>query len=251
MPIFYSVVARGTIVLAEHSSKPGNVSSIAKKILETIPTATNVKKTYVLESYYFHYEVEDGLTFLCLTDEAFGRSMPFLFLDDVKKRFLSEWGSKWRNAIAFSAQTEFGRTLKQLGDYYSNNVNADRILKVQGAIGEVRDQMLDNIEKVLARGERIEDTVQRTGEMANNALNFKKAGTSLKRSMWFKNMKLWFILGGLAIIVIYVIAAIICKSPIFKNCPGKKKPATSDAIASTPAFLVIFASLCATLLFGL
>lgn len=51
MPIFYSVVARGTIVLAEHSSKPGNVSSIAKKILETIPTATNVKKTYVLERY--------------------------------------------------------------------------------------------------------------------------------------------------------------------------------------------------------
>ena len=51
MPIFYSVVARGTIVLVEHSAKPGNVSSIAKKILETIPTSTNVKKTYVLERY--------------------------------------------------------------------------------------------------------------------------------------------------------------------------------------------------------
>lgn len=51
MPIFYSVVARGSIVLTEHSAKPGNVSSIAKKILETIPTATDTKKTYVLERY--------------------------------------------------------------------------------------------------------------------------------------------------------------------------------------------------------
>jgi vesicle-associated membrane protein 7 len=68
-----------------------------------------------LISYFFHYEVFDGLTFLCLTDEAFGRTMPFLFLEDVKKRFLSEFGNKWKTAIAFSAQTEFGRVLKQLG----------------------------------------------------------------------------------------------------------------------------------------
>jgi hypothetical protein len=51
MPIFYSVVARGTVVLAEHTAKQGNVSSIVKKILETIPTQQNVKKTYVLEKY--------------------------------------------------------------------------------------------------------------------------------------------------------------------------------------------------------
>lgn len=54
MPIFYSVVARGTTVLVEHSAKQGNVSSIVKKILETIPTHTNVKKTYVLERCAFY-----------------------------------------------------------------------------------------------------------------------------------------------------------------------------------------------------
>lgn len=135
-------------------------------------------------------------------------------------------------------------------DYYSNDVNADRIRKVQGAIGEVRDVMLDNIEKVLARGERIEDTVKRTDEMAHNALHFKKAGTSLKRAMWCRNMKLWFILGGVLIVLAYIIAAAVCKSPIFKKCWEKKSPAKNAAADSAPAVALILLSLVASLLLG-
>lgn len=137
-------------------------------------------------------------------------------------------------------------------DYYSNDVNADRIRKVQGAIGEVRDVMLDNIEKVLARGERIEDTVARTDAMANNALHFKKAGTSLKRAMWLKNMKLWFILGGVLILLAYIIAAIVCKSPIFKGCWKKKTAPTpgaqSDAATAAPALVFVIISVLASAL---
>lgn len=35
----------------------------------------------------FHYVVENGLTFLCMTDEAFVRRTAFAFLDDVKRRW--------------------------------------------------------------------------------------------------------------------------------------------------------------------
>ena len=120
--------------------------------------------------------------------------------------------------------------------------------------------MLDNIEKVLARGERIEDTVARTDEMANNALHFKKAGTSLKRYMWLKNIKLWLILGGVLILLAYIIAAIACKSPIFKGCWKKKTPAPSppgaphapafqsDASNSAPALAFIVLSMLASML---
>lgn len=161
---------------------------------------------------------------LCLTDEAFGRTLPFLFLDDVKKRFLSDFGNKWQTSVAFAFQTDFGRVLRQLGEYYSNDMNADRIKKVQGAIGEVRDVMMENIEKVLARGERIEDTMKRTDEMANNALQFKKTSTSLKRAMWWKNVKLIIIIAIVIVIIAYIIAAAVCKSPIFKGCWKKKNP---------------------------
>ena len=115
--------------------------------------------------------------------------------------------------------------------------------------------MMDNIEKVLARGERIEEVVKRTDEMATNAVQFKKAGTSLKRAMWFKNLKLWIILGVLAVILGYVIAAIVCKSPIFKGCWKKNNnsPAApkSDAATQGPAILLVIISTLAALALGL
>jgi len=114
--------------------------------------------------------------------------------------------------------------------------------------------MLDNIEKVLARGERIEDTVKRTDEMANNALQFKKAGVSLKRTMWFKNLKLWIIIGVLVVLLAYIIAAIVCKSPIFKGCWKKNPtttPSTSAANSVAPTVFVFLLSLALPMLFSL
>lgn len=113
--------------------------------------------------------------------------------------------------------------------------------------------MMDNIEKVLARGERIEDTVKKTDDLAHNALHFKKAGTSLKRAMWWKNIKLWIIIGVLVVILAYIIAAIVCKSPIFTGCKKKPVPPPGTASAanySAPAFIVVIASLVASFVLG-
>jgi len=46
-------------------------------------------------------------------------------------------------------------------DYYSNGTNTDRILKVRKEIDEVKSIMVENIEKVLERGEKIELLVEK------------------------------------------------------------------------------------------
>jgi vesicle-associated membrane protein 7 len=45
-------------------------------------------------------------------------------------------------------------------------------------------------EKVLERGERIELLVDKTETLSQNAFQFKKSSTALKRAMWWKNVKL-------------------------------------------------------------
>ena len=49
MPIIYSVVARGTTVLAEYTSQnsKGNFDQVSKKILEKIPTEHDSKMSYI------------------------------------------------------------------------------------------------------------------------------------------------------------------------------------------------------------
>ena len=38
--------------------------------------------------YIFHYIVADGITYLCMADESFGRRIPYAFLDNIKNRFV-------------------------------------------------------------------------------------------------------------------------------------------------------------------
>lgn len=46
MPILYSLVARGTVVLAEFSAAAGNASSIARRILEKFPEGGDTRASY-------------------------------------------------------------------------------------------------------------------------------------------------------------------------------------------------------------
>lgn len=104
MPIIYSLVARGTCVLAEHTTTSGNFTTVTRRILEKIPLDMETKMSYVYDKHVFHYAVQDGLVFLCMADEDFGRRVPFAFIDDVKTRWFNTYGERGASALAYGAR---------------------------------------------------------------------------------------------------------------------------------------------------
>lgn len=219
MPIIYTVIARGSVVLAEYSTARGNFDEVARRILEKVPTEHNSKMSYVYERHIFHYLVDDQLTYLCMADEEFGRRIPFTFLEgnatptthsdrgpDLKNRFKATYGQRGKTALAYGMNEDFSRVMKNLMDYYSHNPNADKLNKLKGEVDEVKSVMVHNIEKVLERGERIELLVDKTENLSQNAFKFKKSSTQLKRSMWLKNVKL------ILVIICIILVCILCLS---------------------------------------
>jgi len=81
-----------------------------------------------------------------------------------------------------------------------SNVN-----RLREDVEDVKGQMVQNIEKVIDRGERLDDLNERTENLNARAGEFQTMGTRLKRKLWWQNVKLWIIL----IIIIVVILAII------------------------------------------
>lgn len=69
MPILYSVVARGTIILAKYAACVGNFEEVTAKILAKIPPE-NDKLTYSQGPYLFHYICEDCIIYMCITDDV-------------------------------------------------------------------------------------------------------------------------------------------------------------------------------------
>jgi len=234
MPIIYALVARGSCVLAEFTSTSGNFTTVTRRILDKIPPQDS-KMSYVYDRHIFHYIVDDGLTFLCMADEEFGRRVPFAFLDDIKGRFKATYGDRGKTALAYGMNADFSRVIQNQMDYYNNNPNADRINRVRGEIDEVKNVMVHNIEKVLERGERIELLVDRTETLNQTAVKFKKHSTQLKRAMWWKNVKIMIIIAVVVLVVIYFIVAMACGGLAFQTCvnAGKKIIDTGSSTSSS------------------
>ncbi|KAG0367880.1 hypothetical protein BGZ54_003090 [Gamsiella multidivaricata] len=156
-----------------------------------------------------------------MADDTFGRRIPFAFLQDIKTRFLTQYGrERALNALVPYAMNEFSRTIAKQMDYFSTNPEADRIKQVQGEIEQVKDVMVHNIERVLERGERIELLVDKTDNLNQQAYAFKKRSTTLKRAMWWKNTKLMILLTGVIIFLIYLIICAACGFPFWSSCRG-------------------------------
>jgi len=209
MPIIYVLVANGPIVLAEYSPKTGNFTEIVRKILNQIPIHRH-KKTYAADDTLFHYLVDDnGLVFMCMADTAAGHRIPFALLDDVRNKFLAQFGkqSSWKGKRENELDDTFGRILKERLEYF-NTPEADQVRRVRGEIDHVKEVMIQNIDKVLLRGEKIEVLVNETDKLQTKSFSFKQESTRLKRRLWWKNMYLWVCICVLLLAIIVVLVAI-------------------------------------------
>lgn len=64
-------------------------------------------------SHIFHCVVDDGLVYLCMTDEEFPRRIPFAFLDDIKNRFRAAYGDRGKRALAYEMNEDFKKVLQK------------------------------------------------------------------------------------------------------------------------------------------
>ncbi|KAK4358566.1 hypothetical protein RND71_020795 [Anisodus tanguticus] len=204
MAILYAVVARGTTVLSEFSPVAGNTGAVTRRILEKLPGETESRLCFSQDRYIFHILRSDGITFLCMANDTFGRRIPFSYLEDIQMRFMKNYGKVASYAPAYAMNDEFSRVLHQQMEFFSSNPSADTLTRVRGEVDKeflhsgmvlipsspLRTIMVDNIEKILERGDRIELHVDKTATMQDSAFHFRKQSKRLRRALWMKNAKL-------------------------------------------------------------
>ncbi|TQD80062.1 hypothetical protein C1H46_034394 [Malus baccata] len=239
--LIYSFVARGTVVLAEYTEFTGNFTSIASQCLQKLP-ATNNKFTYNCDGHTFNYLVDNGFRFgegnldlvaivrsaflvmnfgcgahlvmaYCVVAvEAVGRQVPIAFLERIKEDFTGRYGGgKAATAVANSLNKEFGSKLKEHMQYCVDHPEEiSKLAKVKAQVSEVKGVMMENIEKVLDRGEKIELLVDKTENLRSQAQDFRQQGTQMRRKMWLQNMKVKLIVLGILIALILIIVLSVC-----------------------------------------
>ncbi|KAI9115162.1 hypothetical protein K1719_014175 [Acacia pycnantha] len=210
--LIYSFVARGTMILAEYTEFTGNFTTIASQCLQKLPSSNN-RFTYNCDGHTFNYLVENGFTYCVVAVESAGRQTPIAFLERVREEFTKKYGGgKAATASTRGLNKEFGPKLKEQMQYCVDHPEEiSKLAKVKAQVSEVKGVMMENIEKVLDRGEKIELLVDKTENLRSQAQDFKAQGTKVKRKMWIQNMKMKLIVFGIVVALLLILFMSICR----------------------------------------
>ncbi|EDV21529.1 Vesicle-associated membrane protein 7 [Trichoplax sp. H2] len=221
MTILFSLVARGSTVLAHYASCSGNFTQVSDQILAKLPS-NDSKLTYSHDDYLFHYIQENSIVYLCITDKDFERSIAFQFLTDIKRRFLGLYRTVAQTAVPYSLNSEFSIILSSEMSRHSEGLSDNnKINKVSEDLDELKGIMVRNIESIATRGEKLDLLVDKTEDLEQTSLTFKKSSKKLSRAMCMKNAKCTIFLVVIVLLVIFFIFVGACGGFSFP-CTKKK-----------------------------
>lgn len=213
MSIVYTLIAREQVVLCEHTEAGGNFPTITRVVLRKIArnetSATSNRCTFAYDNHRFHFLLHDDLIYLSMTDNEIKTSVVFAMLDEIKNVFLRQYGDRGKTAIAY-AMSGFSPEVKALVAKYENSKAGDQFDEVAGKMNSVKNVMVENINKVLERGEKLDILVDKTNNLQQEAFKFGETATRLKRVMWWKNTKLMISIVALVLVLIYLIISLVC-----------------------------------------
>lgn len=163
-----------------------------------------------------------ALSYIVVATAEQGRRIPFAFLLEMKRKFLSTYPP---SATDFSSLPAYGCAafnieLRSLLQTYNTAPPADSLASARREIDSVRDIMTENIERVLERGERIDLLVDKTDRLGGSAHDFRIRSRGLRRRMWWKNVKLIALLVVVVIFLVYLFVGMGCGLPAWGRCVG-------------------------------
>lgn len=210
------------MLISKNTAASGNFPTVTRVLLGKIENSVDARMTVVYDNFVFHYVVEQKVIYLCMSDELNKYRVPYAFLNDIKDRFLAQYGAEAPlHAIAFCYNAEFSPVLQERMDHYNNPENErgiDNIGAVKNQIDEVKENMVQNISNLLERGERLELLVEKTDNLNQQAFRFESSGRSLRRSMYWKKLRCYVAVSIAVVFLIVIASASMCGGLDFRHC---------------------------------
>lgn len=169
------------------SSLRGKLPSIIQKLLENLSQREEMK-IISDQQYKYFYSVQGSKIALCIANYDCRRRVAFGLLDNL-----------------LSAECTKSSDLK-LALKRANDPTADKITQANIALEQVYTQVIENIDKVLERGNNLDQVLLTTSEVSTSAETFQKSSKALKRKM---GMTLMFLILILLLIICFVVSTIV------------------------------------------
>merc|ERR1712217_778907 len=121
-----------------------------------------------------------------------------------------------QGAIAYGMNSEFRGTLQELMEKH-NSPEADGVASMMGKVQNINDNLMESIDKILERQEKIELLVNRSQALSQSSSSFRREAVRLRRVVWWRNARTMAILISLGVLAIMIIVFASCGFDL-KHC---------------------------------
>ena len=143
----------------------------------------------------------------CFVTRDVGESDAFRLVANICDRYEAQFGS-----MSTTAQLpEPSRVVPLLREATTQFNSRSAMASIRAKVEDVKSTMTANIERVLDRGERLDDMAVKTESMRSQAEVFRAKGRSLRRQMWWQNVKWTLLLLSITALVAFIIFLAACR----------------------------------------
>ena len=93
---------------------------------------------------------------------------------------------------------------------FNTGTETDKFGQVRAKIANVRELALENVERALARGERLEVLVDKSEALSSGASRFQKTAKKVRDVFWWRNARTWGALAVLLLLVAFIVTGLAC-----------------------------------------
>ncbi|ESL08988.1 vesicle-associated membrane protein (VAMP) [Trypanosoma rangeli SC58] len=220
MVIISSFVAFQRVVLAE-DHVTSRMRPVIDAMLERLPRH-DAKVSYQYEADVYHFLVENEVVYCCISGNEYQNRTVFGFLMQVRDLFKTHFAGSASRYPRSSELTpavcgKFCTTLATLTRTFNVNPQADKIGKINEQLDSTKEVMLENLDRLIDRGDRIESLCDKTEQLRDEAQGFHSNARALKRIILLRNIKLAIALILVLGLVGIIIAFMVCGVD-FKKC---------------------------------
>ncbi|CAJ1990120.1 vesicle-associated membrane protein [Leishmania donovani] len=220
MPISSSLVAFERVIIAEESVSP-SLAPALQKMLGLLPRH-DAKVSYQLEQDVFHFFIENDIVYACTTSGHYENRIVFGFLLHIKDAFKTSFAGRADRYPHHADLTPekchgFSSTLASSRKTFNESPQEDKVCRIKEQLNATREVMLQNLDSIIERGDRIDTLCDRAELLRDEAQCFHSNARSLKHAVLMHKINI--IIG--VVIFLAILALIITFSVCgidFKKC---------------------------------
>ncbi|KAL7713155.1 Vesicle-associated membrane protein [Entamoeba marina] len=198
--IVYGCVGFRRTILALYSDiSLGPLSAAIDGVVQQIGPNSSPKSSSKYDRFQLQLVVDQDFFALCVCDDTFPMRESFVFLEALKKAFTTQYTPSDMAYAGPMEMSSFNNVIQQLVDKH-NDVDSHQFNKIKKEQDETQAILNEDINKMLKRGTMLEDIEDETTNLVHSSESFKSSAVHLKRSMWLKNMKLYFIAAAILLV---------------------------------------------------